>query len=833
MANSKSKTENSKGAEKLIEESSKFLTSNLIQNSFFANDATHCMKELMEDIDMADKYSRRSRNIVIIGAGASIAVNDKIFKSGKITRDAVFEKCKLAFLLKNRRARMGATSSLNELFKKRFNELKRKSQITDKNEELTFEDSLTLLLNFVSKNDIAKTIAEFHEVKYIPSLFYELVAHFFKNRIFDVVINYNFDELLDEAIDEEISNGQFNKILSDGDCLEYKDYIKDNRLLVPLYIKPHGTQSDLQSLRYTHEHYLDLPYKIGGLLDALFSGMRSNSLVEPMNQSNFENNEVVSQFEVLNLFVFGFDMASVELNELIRKQVYRNYKSKKKHCFNIYFYSFSSNEDINHEFEKKIFGLDLYSKRAKGYYKFHLISLQEIENMQDSYLGKYNEFSSLDKAIQVLFDKISDNLKSSYKIRFPSRHILLSLLFCDLKNVSSELISNSEIFKRRLFFEIFMTVLKNKGRIQLSESLNSRNRIGKFLNLLKDQNEAGSNNIYLFLRDLGLFCESDSYDQDVFSLKFKDEEEFKISAASISEIQRIEIAKEFLRKWKKCANVNSKYINKIFDIFEESNRFSDIAFDNVSKIFHSDVVNLYPQFDKHNYNMFHSVKDEHIISTPYSLSVRFKYFFIQGNRGNIYLDAPKWNHLFLIGERGMNLIDAFNNMDDKYKRRLKEDCSVTLIIASTIASNKLKTFRLCFKSFEVYFMPFYVHSKHMSLFCRYDNSILECLRAIYYDKNGLANGINAVMFDSDHRDIKANFLKLLQIFSGSLIKSTYYNLVDLPKDIHIPYIEDHYSHISRLKIFIEDPEESRPVNQHLNEIYKTMLNTISSISGDF
>ncbi|MBK6976711.1 MAG: hypothetical protein IPH28_06005 [Cytophagaceae bacterium] len=92
-----------------------------------------------------------------------------------------------------------------------------------------------------------------------PSVFYEILAHIFKNRFVDAVINFNFDESFDQAVLEEISTGELKKIVSDGDCVPYVDLVEEHNLKLPLYIKPHGTFSEKSSLRFTKEHYIDIP----------------------------------------------------------------------------------------------------------------------------------------------------------------------------------------------------------------------------------------------------------------------------------------------------------------------------------------------------------------------------------------------------------------------------------------------------------------------------------------------------------------------------------------------------------------------------------------------
>ncbi|MBK7939692.1 MAG: hypothetical protein IPJ82_22550 [Lewinellaceae bacterium] len=80
-----------------------------------------------------------------------------------------------------------------------------------------FESYLLLMTKFFREQDVRKALQEMFNVRYAPCLFYEIAAHLFKHRFFDVIINFNFDELLDQSIREEMGVADY-KIISDGDC---------------------------------------------------------------------------------------------------------------------------------------------------------------------------------------------------------------------------------------------------------------------------------------------------------------------------------------------------------------------------------------------------------------------------------------------------------------------------------------------------------------------------------------------------------------------------------------------------------------------------------------
>lgn len=85
------------------------------------------------------------------------------------------------------------------------------------------------------------------DFEHYPSLTYEILAHFMKHGLLDAIVNFNFDELLDHAIDEELGSEQYTRIVRDGDWARKLRVHEGNdpwRFDLPLYIKPHGTVSD-------------------------------------------------------------------------------------------------------------------------------------------------------------------------------------------------------------------------------------------------------------------------------------------------------------------------------------------------------------------------------------------------------------------------------------------------------------------------------------------------------------------------------------------------------------------------------------------------------------
>jgi hypothetical protein len=120
-----------------------------------------------------------------------------------------------------------------------------------------------------SDRRVRAAISELYHVRHPTVKAYELIAHLLKHRFLDAVISMNFDELLDQSLDDELGIGEYERIVSDRDCLNIQtDTDADD--YIPLYIKLHGTASEPESLRFTRESYYDSPVQVGTVAAELF-----------------------------------------------------------------------------------------------------------------------------------------------------------------------------------------------------------------------------------------------------------------------------------------------------------------------------------------------------------------------------------------------------------------------------------------------------------------------------------------------------------------------------------------------------------------------------------
>jgi hypothetical protein len=127
-------------------------------------------------------------------------------------------------------------------------------------------DAFETRLIALSKTDeaarrVRDTISEKYDVEHPTLLTYELLAHLLKHRFLDAIISFNFDELLDRSLADELAAGEYARVVSERDCrkLQTDPYAPD---YVPLYVKLHGTASEPDSLRFTSESYYSIPRRV-------------------------------------------------------------------------------------------------------------------------------------------------------------------------------------------------------------------------------------------------------------------------------------------------------------------------------------------------------------------------------------------------------------------------------------------------------------------------------------------------------------------------------------------------------------------------------------------
>jgi hypothetical protein len=162
-------------------------------------------------------------------------------------------------------------------------------------EEHDFETVLLALSKF-DQTTVLNELNTIYNRRHYPSLAYEILAHWMKHRFVDAIVNFNFDELLDQALDDELGPHGYYRVITDGDCPEETSKWLDDkgRFKFPVYIKPHGTASSKSTMRFTRRAYTLLSPDLETLLTELFKG-RTDVLVVGYAMQSVEFNDILAR----------------------------------------------------------------------------------------------------------------------------------------------------------------------------------------------------------------------------------------------------------------------------------------------------------------------------------------------------------------------------------------------------------------------------------------------------------------------------------------------------------------------------------------------------------
>lgn len=142
-----------------------------------------------------------------------------------------------------------------------------------------------------------------------PVLQYEVLAHLVRQGFVDHVISFNFDELFDEAILNELGAAHA-RIVSERDYLVLDELPKHTSYL----IKPHGTISSPLSLRFTRSDVETFPEALAEFI--------KDRILPPLNCRTVSG-EVVGA----TVIVVGFSMRDPAFNSIVEaSQIQRLYR---------------------------------------------------------------------------------------------------------------------------------------------------------------------------------------------------------------------------------------------------------------------------------------------------------------------------------------------------------------------------------------------------------------------------------------------------------------------------------------------------------------------------
>jgi hypothetical protein len=318
-----------------------------------------------------------------------------------------------------------------------------------------FETQMLALGKF-EPNELRATLVDIFGRRFYMAQCYEILAHLLKHRFVDAVVNFNFDEILDQAIADEVGHGNYWRIISDGDLPGGGIWGNDARIRRPLYIKPHGTFSHESSLRFTRESYLLIPESITELVG-----------------------ECLTKTPV-TIVTVGFRMRSVEFQGVVQKAVE------------------SGRADI------EVIAIDPLADVLEG---FAGIPKERLHRHDPRPLGLAKTFEELWKEVGLCFAK-------SGFARGIQRHQLLAQLFQDRPHIAQREADRGKdltyYLRDRALVELALAVAKAKGFVHVGQLAESR--AGHYLRQYRDGTPGSERTLYKLCRTLSLYPVGYSHD---------------------------------------------------------------------------------------------------------------------------------------------------------------------------------------------------------------------------------------------------------------------------------------------------------------------------------
>jgi hypothetical protein len=598
-----------------------------------------------------------------------------------------------------------------------------------------FETRMVALSNY-DRDLVRKVLCEKCDVSHYPSLTYELVAHLLKHGFLDAVVNFNFDELLDETLENEVGAKNFTRIVRDGEwSRRIRAQRRDGRSEFerPIYIKPHGTASEPASLRFTREDYFTLPKTdTGRLLEILMTGAPAQQFISG------ETNSAPGVPLPVSVLVLGYRLANFEFIRLLNRSPAKS---------RIYITRFGDNRFpvAGHGWSKEI------SRFAKDRY----IRIPATEHALDDLMqGMWNAIE--DQAA------IEPRTHSSLSVRGIARHELIAHLFQawrrgtllrrDASNLSpDQQLALENYLKDRLVVEITLAIAKAKGFVDARVLADGR--AGHFSRLI---NELPWRKAYepltWYLEQLGMKRRNSSLDAYWHSTVPDDSKRTSNLIAPNKNAGHPLTVDDVTFKRTTCEELATQCEKLLTD--HRQGQLSrgggrELLRRTLNEMFEGDDVEIVPALPENFRNWF---PDARAIRTLAELRYVTR-LLLKGS----------WQMLLCVAESGEWLLE------DPVRRLLtSQRRAVGMIAADAVYSDELQTIpRLSLRQ-----LPWHLHNKHMTIrLAENEKGEPKPDLAIYFERHHRSTAISPLLLTSD-----ADLQRALDKFTEYWLKAQRYGM---------------------------------------------------------
>jgi hypothetical protein len=551
------------------------LALNLVDVSTEFSEGAAPHEKIIAEKSIVGHNRRRERFIAIIGPGASYEASKGVIPLAE------------EGAIQIRRRIEDKEPALDKLIKEELDRLRHVYRL-DPND---FETQLLAYSRF-GLNIVLEGLEASYGLRYMPSLVYDILAHAFKHRFVDVIVNYNYDEILDNSIEEEIASGDYVRIFSDGDCPDkYEDLLTGNRLKHPVYIKPHGTISYKSSLRYTRKDYFNIPNKIRETIFNLIEAKVPNSDFERRLKPN--------------ILIIGLRDQPFELTEIILD----------------YFRRYPDEEIVFWVFDNK-----------QPHYEnlFQYLNEEQVDKIKrNAHFFDLNDFT-LEEYLLKLWDLTLKQFKEEYRPRGVENHLFVNHIFqlnkekiLDLKNSEKKKIA---YFKERTYVEVIIALLQSDGILNAKQLV--EDRAGKYFSLYKNAVKDEDFTLRMVCENLGMKAYK-GIAQDTF-VPQNYERFFKEDGSNLGRDMY-----DRLRQHQRSIGLPSPNASP-----ERLERFVDL----VKSLKKRNLLKITSDFQHPHNHLFEELRDEDILYTSLAWTYRYRKLMID--------ERDNWDLLLAISEEG-------------------------------------------------------------------------------------------------------------------------------------------------------------------------------------
>lgn len=604
-----------------------------------------------------------------------------------------------------------------------------------------FETHLALLSRTYPPQKVANALSELYGERFWPHLTFEIIAHLLKHRFIDVVVNFNFDELLDQAIEEEVGRSQYHYVISDGQCRTVEKFVVDDRLKVPIHIKPHGTASHASTLRFTKEHYFALPDAMRSFLHNIVSGRTRDDGTGTRYRTN--------------IISVGYGMKSIDFYKMLQETAQADDRVPGDH-------------------------LAIYHLNTEGWYGGAQDWLTGIGDSQQ-HLIDVRRFGTLQGTLLELWDRISNCFNDQFRPRGIARHRIVHTLFVDEErhcripegggtDDDAKWQRDARYYFARLCTELVIALARANGRVDLETMVNQR--VGMYFDKLRevsdnarkkrDALETSGGEVSETLRELSATEYSIQDVAERFGLAFGGYE----STLLIAEFhQKTDLAVaewlwETLRRVLEsaCGDLDA-HLSRIANDPEKNSLLVDC----LKRLVMSDTYDISANFAHRHLLLFNEPNPDEVLHTGLSMTLKFAEI--------IKLD---WDLMLAVSEYGKILHKYFTHRDSSAPTHRR----CCLIVADSDRHAEMEKRLQPYRDYLIggigdeawYQLPYWRHNHHMLLLLKKGGAVGRWRRVagLSYEKSGLSNTVNPIFF---HGEDLTDLERLENVFFGYVFEA--------------------------------------------------------------